>query len=397
MFKKAERQKVKLKLAITGPSGSGKTYSANRLARGLVGPNGRIALIDTENGSASLYADRFDFDVMNIEDKTDHTLYGEAITAAAKAGYDCLILDSFSHVWEAILDYKTRLDGRGGNSYTNWAEAGKRFRQVLDAILISDMHVICCLRSKTEYVLEENEKGKHVPRKVGMAPIMRDGIEFEFTTVFDLDFVHNAQTSKDRTGIFHEQIFQITEETGEQLVQWLNGAKAEKPVVKESLTTEDPKQEEDPFPVKPTVNMITREQLDKLHLYWKTLKKTDEDKPKAWAWAGNPDAKKWTDLTEEQAEKLIKFCQNAMNGPAKPAKPAKKAAPKDDEIPYEFLPAWVELNEERVNAQLLEWGWIEEGQTFRDLDDEKRKKILEREDKFAAACGVILNKEKEVA
>lgn len=213
MFKKASRKRVKLKSAISGPPGSGKTTSALRMARGLVGPNGKIALIDTENGSASLYSDRFDFDVCEISPPFDHHKFIEAIMQAVDDGYSVIIIDSASHFWEGILDYKDKLDRRGGNGYTNWNEAGRQFKGILNAVLQSDAHVICCLRSKIDYVIEPDSKGKSVPRKVGLAPIMRDGVEYEFTTVFDVDLAHNAATSKDRTGLFTDRIFQITEET----------------------------------------------------------------------------------------------------------------------------------------------------------------------------------------
>lgn len=224
MFKKASRKRIKLKTAITGPAGSGKTTSSIRLARGLAGPDGKIALIDTENGSASLYSDRYDFDVCEIAPPFDHQKFVEAIEAAASAGYDVVIIDSASHFWEGILEYKDKLDRRGGNSFMNWNEAGRQFKGILNAVLQSPIHVICCLRSKIDYVIEQDGKGKALPKKVGLAPIMRDGVEYEFTTVFDIDLTHNAATSKDRTGLFTDRIFQITEETGEELAKWLEAA-----------------------------------------------------------------------------------------------------------------------------------------------------------------------------
>lgn len=219
-FQKATRKKTKLKLAITGPSGSGKTYSALRLATGM---GGKIAFIDTENGSASLYSDRFNFDVLDLTPPFDNDKFIDAIKLATDGGYSTIIIDSASHFWEGILEYKSKLDARpGSNSYTNWNEAGKKFKGVLDAVLHSPVHVICCMRSKMEYILETNEKGKQAPKKVGLAPIMRDGSEYEYTTVFDIDMQHNAQSSKDRTGMFRDNIFQVTEDTGKQFIEWLD-------------------------------------------------------------------------------------------------------------------------------------------------------------------------------
>jgi len=222
MFEKATRQGKYIKLAITGPAGSGKTYSALRLAKGL-SRNGKVAFIDTENGSASLYASDFDFEVASVEPPFSIDKLITPVKYALKNNYEVLIIDSASHFWNGVLDYKHQLDKRGGNSFTNWNDANKHYDTMLKAILFSKIHVICCMRSKMEYVLEANEKGKHIPQKVGLAPIMRDGVEYEFTTVFDLDIHHQAMVSKDRTQMFVSQVFQITEETGEKINHWLTG------------------------------------------------------------------------------------------------------------------------------------------------------------------------------
>jgi len=223
-FQQAQRRRAKLKLAVTGPPGSGKTMSALRLAAGLVGPKGRIAVIDTENRSASLYSDRYRFDVLDIEPPFEAEKFVEAINAAVAAGYGCLIIDSASHFWKGVLEFKGSLDSRGGNSFTNWNQAGKKYDAGLGSILQSDIHLVACLRSKFEYVLEQDMKGKQVPRKVGLAPVFRDEGEYEFTIVFDIAHDHTAQVSKDRTGIFTDRIFQVTEDIGRQVGAWLEGA-----------------------------------------------------------------------------------------------------------------------------------------------------------------------------
>lgn len=220
MFQHATRKGSHIKLAITGPSGSGKTYSALRLARGLA-PDGNIAVIDTENGSASLYASSFEFDVTEVEPPYSIDKLVQPTRYVIENDYEVLIVDSATHFWNGILEYKDKLDKRGGNSFANWSEANKHYDLFLRAILFSKIHVIVCMRSKIEYVLEKNEKGKSVPRKVGMAPIMRDGVEYEFTTVFDLDVAHQAMASKDRTQIFTDKVFTITEETGYLFNEWL--------------------------------------------------------------------------------------------------------------------------------------------------------------------------------
>jgi hypothetical protein len=228
-FTKATRHQMFLKLAITGPPGSVKTYSAIRLAIGLAN-GGKIAVLDSENKSASLYADRFNFDVLDISPPFTESKYIEGINAAVRENYEVLSIDSFSHAWQATLDYKAGLDARGGNSYVNWNKAGSKFNELLATILQSQIHIICCMRSKMDYVLEPDIRGKMVPRRVGLAPIMRDGIEYEFSTVFDGDHTHEVTVSKDRTALFTDQRFQISEETGRQLLAWLNSAPEPEPV-----------------------------------------------------------------------------------------------------------------------------------------------------------------------
>jgi AAA domain len=228
-FMPATRHRVFLKLGITGPTGSVKTFSANLLAAGLA-DGGKIALLDTENKSASLYADKFKFDVLDVSPPFTETKFIEGVWGAVQEGYTVLIIDSFSHSWQGILDYKATLDARGGNSYVNWNKAGAKFNDVLATILQSKIHIIACMRSKMDYILELDVRGKMVPRKVGLAPVMRDGIEYEFTTVFDGDLDHFVTVSKDRTRLFVDQRFQITEETGHKLLAWLNSAPESEPV-----------------------------------------------------------------------------------------------------------------------------------------------------------------------
>jgi len=232
-FTRAERRKTFIKLAITGTSGSGKTYSALRLARGLVGEKGRIAFIDTENGSATLYDTLTEFDHCEIQPNTSGKFsYKDFIAKVQEAeqmGYDCVIVDSATHLWQGILADKENIDLQGngkGNSFTNWAQPTKDFNATIQKFLQSRIHLISCMRSKTDYVLETNERGKQAPRKVGLAPMMRDGIEYEFTVVFDVMINHHATVSKDRTGMFvNEDNFLITEETGRKIATWLASAK----------------------------------------------------------------------------------------------------------------------------------------------------------------------------
>ena len=134
--------------------------------------------------------------------------------------------------------YYSLSDKRIGNSFANWNTANEHYKLMLRAILFSKIHVIVCMRSKMEYILQENEKGKHVPQKVGMAPIMRDGVEYEFTTVFDLDIHHQAQVSKDRTQLFSDKIFIITEDIGLLIRKWLQNQQPDEQSKIEQATTQ---------------------------------------------------------------------------------------------------------------------------------------------------------------
>lgn len=227
-FKKAERKQVPLKLAITGPSGSGKTRAALTIAQSIASEEkSRIAVLDTENGSAALYTDLFDFDVIEIDPPYTTDKYIDGINSAMAEGYKVVILDSITHAWAGeggLLQQKEILDKRGGNQYTNWASITKKQEEFMARVLHSDIHLIATMRSKTEYILVD-DNGKQKPKKAGMAPVQRDGVEYEFTIVFDMAMNHTAEVSKDRTGLFDGKIFMITAETGKDLMTWLKSGK----------------------------------------------------------------------------------------------------------------------------------------------------------------------------
>jgi hypothetical protein len=226
MFQKAERRKAKLRLALSGPSGSGKTYGALQIAKGL---GGKVAVIDTERGSASLYADLLDFDVVELGPPYTPERYSEMVRAAEKAGYDVLVIDSITHEWKGqggvleIVDTVARAKFRG-NTYAAWNEGNARHSKFIDSILHSSLHVITTMRSKAVYV-ETESNGKKKMEKQGTAPEQRDGLEYEFTAVLDLTCDGNfANRSKDRTRLFNDP-FVITADTGRALLEWLEGGK----------------------------------------------------------------------------------------------------------------------------------------------------------------------------
>lgn len=250
MFKKAQRSLSKLRLAVQGPSGSGKTYGALMLAKGL---GGKIAVIDTERGSASLYADLKgmpEFDVLELEAPYTPEKYIEAIHAAEAEGYDVLIVDSMTHEWEGqggcleLIDQIARAKFKR-NTWSAYSELTPRHRKFVDAMLQSKCHIIGTMRSKTETVQTENDKGQKVIQKLGMKAIQRDGMDYEFTVVFDLQADgHFATVSKDRTALFNDPIV-LTEEVGKQIANWLKSAKPEAEPKKE----EAPAQTEEPASV----------------------------------------------------------------------------------------------------------------------------------------------------
>lgn len=217
-LQKSQRSQVKIKMALQGPSGSGKTMSAILIAQGLTNNNlTKIALIDSENGSGSLYAHLGGYNVLNLETPHSPERYIEAIEVCEKAGMEVIIIDSISHCWDFLIDYHASLQG---NSFTNWNKITPRQKAFVDKILQSNAHIICTMRVKQDYVLSE-KNGKMVPEKVGLKAIQRDEISYEFTIVFDIDNKHFAVSSKDRTLLFEgKPQFVINSHTGKKILDW---------------------------------------------------------------------------------------------------------------------------------------------------------------------------------
>ena len=196
VFGRATKRAARLRLALVGVSGSGKTWTALTLASAL---GARIAVIDTERGSASKYADAFAFDVLDLDDH-DPATYIQAIRAA-ESQYDVVVIDSLSHAWNGRGGALEKVDNaakRGGNSYTAWSDVTPLHNALVDTIVACKAHVIATMRAKSDYVLEEDSRGKKVPRKVGMAPIQRDGMEYEFDVVASMDLSHTVMIEKTR-------------------------------------------------------------------------------------------------------------------------------------------------------------------------------------------------------
>nr|DAO21596.1 MAG TPA: AAA domain protein [Caudoviricetes sp.] len=225
VFQKAVRQAAKLRLAISGPSGSGKTYSALLIASGIV-PMEKVAVIDTENGSANLYANIGGYSVLTLHPPYTPKKYIDAVHAAEQEGFELVIIDSLSHAWSGeggLLEQKDKATDAKykGNSWAAWREITPEYNKLVETMLNSPCHIIATMRAKTEYMQDDSSGRKRIV-KVGAAPVQRDGIEYEFTVVFDLSIDHVANVSKDRTRLFDGQYFVPTPAVGTALKQWLD-------------------------------------------------------------------------------------------------------------------------------------------------------------------------------
>ncbi len=237
IFRTAERRKAKLRLAIDGPSGSGKTLSSLLIAYGITGDWSKVAVIDTERGSADLYTGTAipgstekigEYLVASMEPPFSPDRYVAIIAAAEKSGAEVLIIDSLSHAWSGaggVLDMHDAATkaSRSKNSYTAWRDVTPAHNELIDTILGSPLHVIATMRTKTAYDMEDDGKGRKKPVKVGMKPEQREGTEYEFTVVLDLAVdSHVAVAGKDRTQLFDGRPQVPSVATGEALRNWLD-------------------------------------------------------------------------------------------------------------------------------------------------------------------------------
>lgn len=233
-LQKAQRKQTMLRLNLSAPSGAGKTYSALLLAKGLVGEWDKIAVIDTENGSASLYSHLGEFNTIQLEPPFTPERYIQAIDVVINAGMKCVIIDSSTHEWSGpggcleINDKLAQLKYKG-NAWAAWSETTPRHDAFVAKVLHSPLHVITCTRSKMETIMGEGKK----VHKVGMKDIQRDGWEYELTVSLTLDRdTHLAIASKDRTNLFEgKDAFIITEKTGEMIRKWCDTGVAYLPAI----------------------------------------------------------------------------------------------------------------------------------------------------------------------
>lgn len=240
---KAQKKKVKLKLGMSGASGFGKTYGALKLAKGICGDWSKIALIDTENGSGSLYSDLGDYNTIDLKAPYSPERYIEAIKTCEDAGIEVIICDSITHEWDGeggCLEINEKLGGR----FTDWAKTMPRHKKFINAILQTNCHFITTVRRKQDYeIVKEGNRTK--VQKVGTKEITKEGFEYELTVNFEIvNDKHLVNASKDRTGLFMgKPEFIVTEETGKLLIDWANAGVDEKEYLLKSINQANNREE----------------------------------------------------------------------------------------------------------------------------------------------------------
>ena len=309
-FQRATKKQSRLRLALIGPSGSGKTYTALRVAQYL---GEKVAVIDTERGSASKYADEFTFDT-NEPESFHPQKYIDAIREAEEAGYGVLVIDSLSHAWMGkdgaleLLDRSVKRS-QSGNSFAAWREVTPLHNALVDAMLQSRCHIIVTMRAKTEYILETNDKGKQVPRKVGMAPVQRDGLEYEFDVVADMDLDNNLIVSKTRCKALSGALIpKPGKELADTLLAWLTDG-AEVPVPAQQAPKEGPRPSSAPAKVANNGSAVTEPQRKKIYAVSKKLDMPKETVKALMAQRYKVESS--TELTQAQASDFIEFLQNS--------------------------------------------------------------------------------------
>lgn len=219
-LRKATRQKAKIRLGLSAVAGGGKTYSALLIAFGLCGDWSKIAVIDTENNSADLYAHMGEFNVLPLSAPYNPEKYVDAVKDCENAGMEVIIIDSITHEWDGkggCLQIQEQLGGK----YQDWAKVTPRHQAFIDSILQSKCHVITTVRRKQDYEMTKDSSGKMKVEKAGLKEVTREGFEYELTANLELDTRHNATASKDRTGLFMgNPAFVPSVETGEKIREW---------------------------------------------------------------------------------------------------------------------------------------------------------------------------------
>jgi hypothetical protein len=322
LFQKATKKEAKLRMAIAGPSGSGKTFTALSLATAL-GP--KVALLDTEHGSASKYADLFDFDTVELEAPFHPDRFIRVIEEASKAGYDVLVIDSLSHAWSGpggLLEEVDNIAARKKttNSFAAWKDATPIQNRFIEAMLAAKLHLIVTMRSKQEYVQEKDEKtGKTKITKLGLAPIQRDGVEYEFDVFTEMDLDNRMIVSKTRCSLITGAVIpKPGAKLAETLAEWLKGKPVNAPPLNGKAPVSKGEVSEALYAPQAPEKLSAQKASD-LH---KRLGR--------WGWQGDDqksfvaevigrEVESFTELTKEEATKVFVAAEEAVN--------AREAAP----------------------------------------------------------------------
>jgi hypothetical protein len=229
VFRPATKEQAKARIAIQGVSGSGKTWTSLALANGLAGGQ-RFAVIDTERGAASKYVgiNGIQFDSLQMHRYDPRDLV-KALAAAAQAGYGTVLIDSLSHFWkgtDGTLEQVDKAKSRyGGNSFAGWKEGTPMQNDMIDALLSYPGHVVATMRSHTEWVLQENDRGRKEPVAMGMRAEQRKGVEYEFDVVGAMDVSNTLRILKSRCPALHNQVLERPDggtDIAKPLLDWLN-------------------------------------------------------------------------------------------------------------------------------------------------------------------------------
>lgn len=312
-FKKATKKEVKLTMGISGPAGAGKTLSALRIARGLVGPTGKIALIDTEGAKANAYADTIEngYDIAQFQSPFELDKLEDTLDEAIEAGYQVVVIDSLSHFYageggilQQVEDESVR---NGGNGMKAWAHVTPKVNRFLEKLKAMPIHVIVTLRSKTTYEISRNDKGKVSVQKLGLAPIWKgDSIDFEMDHMLKMTTDHRAIVDKTRLIGLTDKIFDKPDEKlGKQIKEYLSGGIVS-PIEPEPAV-EPEEQEEAADKIHPKQQLLS--QLE--DLAQATGRDITEWFPKI---AAAHNKEKIEDLTQVALKEVIKKVKDKMGG-----------------------------------------------------------------------------------
>ena len=291
-IRKASRKRAKLRLGISAPSGAGKTMGALLLAYGITGDWNKVGMIDTEEGSGELYVgvqkhglEIGEFQYIRISKDFSPVHYVDAVKAFENSGVEVIIIDSLTHAWagtEGLLDKQGKVAAKSGNSYTAWRDVTPQHNALVNSMLQSKCHIIATMRSKVEYAMQDGDNGKKKVVKLGMAPIQREGMEYEFTAFFEVDSNSVSSPSKDRTDLFstlnaagtlEKRSFVITPAIGKELLGWLNKGGEPEPSDLEKIqtllpqVTLDPENPQDAFLQTVDLPSLSHDKLDKILTY----------------------------------------------------------------------------------------------------------------------------------